>query len=106
MTRSIRGARNEEARQRRLAARLTRTITLYLRRYLGQVPVPPPWRTGTLQGHIRARRVVRILCRLAAADPPRAAVTADAPDLGGVHERSDSESGASPVSEEYDPFAD
>ena len=106
MPRQDRGPRHEEARQRRLAARLTRTITLYLRRYLGQVPVPPPWRTGTLQGHIRARRVVRILCRLAAADPPRAAVTADAPDLGGVHERSDSESGATLVSEEYDPFAD
>ena len=101
-----RGPESEETRQRRLAARLTRTVTLFLRRYLGQVPVPPPWRTGTLQGHIRARRVVRILCRLAAADPPRAAVTADAPDLGGVHEHSGTESEASLVSEEYDPFAD
>ena len=101
-----RGPESEEARQRRLAARLTRTVTLYLRRYLGQVPVPPPWRSGTLQGHIHARRIARILSRIAARAAPLV-------DFEHVHEHSGSEtdgsvvSAASTVSEEdYDPFAD
>ena len=107
MTRSIaRGGRNEKARQRVLAARLSRTVHLICQRYLGQVPAPPPWRAGTLQGHIHLHRLLRVLCRLAAADPPAVAATAAAPDLGHIHEHSDTESEGSLISEEYDPFAD
>ena len=57
-------------------------------------------------GPILLHRLLRILCRLAAAAPPAVAVTAAAPDLGHIHECSDTESECSLVSEEYNPFAD
>ena len=57
-------------------------------------------------GPILLHRLLRILCRLAAADSPAIPATSGAPDLGHIHEHSDTESEGSLISEEYDPFAD
>ena len=99
-------ARSEEVRQRRLAGRLTRSVTILCRRLLGQQPPPPPWRAEVLSGPIFLHRLLRVLCRLAAADPPAVPATAAAPDLGHIHEHSDTESERSLLSEEYNPFAE
>ena len=104
-------ARTDEARQRRLVARLSQALTIFFRRLLGQQPTPPPWRAGVTLGPIRCSRLPRILARIAAG--PAAAADAPLVDLAHVHEHSGSEtdgsvvSAASTVSEEdYDPFAD
>ena len=99
-------ARSEETRQRQLAGRLTQSVTTICRRLLGQLPPPPPWRAEVSSGPILLHRLLRILCRLAAAAPPAVPATAAAPDLGHIHECSDTESEYSLISEEYDPFAD
>ena len=104
--------RTDEARQRRLVARLSQSLTIFFNRLLGQQPAPPPWRAGATLGPIRCTRLLRILARLAAGAAAPAAD--DAPvDFEHVHEHSGSEtdgsvvSAASTVSEEdYDPFAD
>ena len=103
--------RSEEVRQRRLVARLTRALTIFFERLLGQQPAPPPWRAGECLGPIRCSRLPRILARIAAG--PTAAADAPLVDLEHVHEHTDSETDGSVVSaastvseEEYDPFAD
>ena len=96
--------RSEEVRQRRLVARLTRALTIFFERLLGQQPAPPPWRAGECLGPIRCSRLPRILARLAAGAAAPAADDA-AVDFTHVHEHSDTESECTVASEEYDPFA-